>query len=80
MLNLNWRQVALLRACCKYCCKPVFRFSQTYMEQTLAAWPLVARLLVAYFETRFDPDRASWSKSRSALCLEATRNPMPNAE
>lgn len=64
--HLNWRQVALLRACCKYLLQTGIPFSQTYMEQTLAAWPLVARLLVAYFETRFDPDRAGWSKSRSA--------------
>ncbi|MGY6630706.1 MAG: NAD-glutamate dehydrogenase [Wenzhouxiangella sp.] len=55
--HLNVRQVSLLRACCKYLLQTGTPFSQAYMEQTLAAWPLVARLLVEYFEARFDPAR-----------------------
>ena len=56
--HLDWRQVSILRACCKYLLQTGMPFSQVYMEQTLSAWPLVARLLVEYFEQRFDPDRA----------------------
>ncbi|MGY6588196.1 MAG: NAD-glutamate dehydrogenase [Wenzhouxiangella sp.] len=55
--HLNARQISLLRACCKYLLQTGTPFSQAYMEQTLAAWPLVARLLVEYFEARFDPSR-----------------------
>ncbi|WP_376690322.1 NAD-glutamate dehydrogenase [Wenzhouxiangella sp. EGI_FJ10409] len=57
LAGLDWRQANLLRACCKYLLQTGMPFSQTYMEQTLAAWPLVARLLVEYFEMRFDPAR-----------------------
>ncbi len=72
LAHLDWRQVNLLRACCKYLLQTGMPFSQTYMEQTLAAWPLVARLLVEYFESRFDPTRnqqsaAQRSASRKAL-------------
>ena len=55
--HLDWRQVTMLRACCKYLLQTGIPFSQNYMEQTLSAWPLVARLLVEYFEARFDPAR-----------------------
>jgi glutamate dehydrogenase len=67
LAHLDWRQVKLLRACCKYLLQTGMPFSQSYMEQTLAAWPLVARLLVEYFESRFDPGRAALSsQQRSA--------------
>jgi len=62
--NLDWRQVTMLRACAKYLRQTGTPFSQNYMEQTLAAWPLIARLLVEYFEFRFDPDRKAWSKAQ----------------
>ena len=62
--HLSWRQVAMLRACAKYLRQTGVPFSQAYMEQTLAAWPLIGRLLVEYFEARFDPDRAAWNKSQ----------------
>ncbi|HET6604778.1 MAG TPA: NAD-glutamate dehydrogenase domain-containing protein [Xanthomonadaceae bacterium] len=55
--QLGWRQVAMLRACCKYLLQTGVPFSQTYMEETLASYPLVSRLLVDLFETRFDPAR-----------------------
>ncbi|MEN1727656.1 MAG: NAD-glutamate dehydrogenase domain-containing protein [Pseudomonadota bacterium] len=60
--HLDWRQVSMLRACAKYLRQTGTPFSQSYMEETLAAWPLIARLLVEYFEARFDPDRDSWTK------------------
>jgi glutamate dehydrogenase len=62
--HLHWRQVAMLRACAKYLLQTGTPFSQSYMEQTLAAWPLIARLLVEYFEFRFDPDRGDWSRAQ----------------
>ena len=55
--RLDWRQVAVLRAYCKYLLQTGVPFSQTYMEQTLAGHPEIARLLVQLFESRFDPKR-----------------------
>jgi len=55
--GLGWRQVAMLRGYCKYLQQAGVTFSQAYMEQTLARYPLVARLLVELFEARFEPGR-----------------------
>ncbi|TDJ35352.1 MAG: NAD-glutamate dehydrogenase, partial [Gammaproteobacteria bacterium] len=53
--RLDWRQVSLIRAVCKYLLQTGLPFSQPYMEQTLADYPVIARLLVELFEARFDP-------------------------
>jgi glutamate dehydrogenase len=52
------RQVLILRAYCKYLRQAQIPFSQTYMEQTLARNPRIARALVDLFLERFDPRRA----------------------
>ena len=54
--RLEWRQVAMLRGYAKYLLQVGVPFSQTYMEETLARYPLLARLLVELFEARFHPD------------------------
>jgi glutamate dehydrogenase len=53
--GLSWRQVAMLRAYSKYLQQVGVPFSQTYVEETLNHYPLLARLLVELFEARFDP-------------------------
>ncbi|MDR2872691.1 MAG: NAD-glutamate dehydrogenase [Xanthomonadaceae bacterium] len=53
--GLNWRQVAMLRGYWKYLLQIGVPFSQNYVEETLARYPLLARLLVELFEARFDP-------------------------
>ena len=53
--GLHWRQVAVLRAYGKYLQQIGVPFSQAYIEQTFARHPLLARLIVELFETRFDP-------------------------
>jgi glutamate dehydrogenase len=55
--RLTWRQVTVLRAYCKYLRQAGTTFSQNYMEATLFENSHIARLLVALFEARFDPDR-----------------------
>ena len=55
--GLSWRQVAMLRGYCKYQLQTGVTFSQAYMEETLARYPLIARLLVELFEARFEPGR-----------------------
>jgi glutamate dehydrogenase len=56
--RLDWRQVIVLRAYCKYLRQVRATFSQEYMERALDANPQVARLLVELFEARFDPAQA----------------------
>jgi glutamate dehydrogenase len=52
---LTWRQVALLRAVCKYLLQIGLPFSQTSMERALVGNRAIARTLVAMFEGRHDP-------------------------
>ncbi len=61
--GMSWRQVAMLRAYSKYLQQVGVPFSQAYVEQTLARYPLLARLLVELFEARFDPSTGSESKA-----------------
>ncbi|QVT81225.1 NAD-specific glutamate dehydrogenase [Nocardioides aquaticus] len=53
--GLGWRQVAVLRAYAKYMRQGQAPFALDYIEEALLAEPGLARLLVALFETRFDP-------------------------
>jgi glutamate dehydrogenase len=53
--GLNWRQVEVLRTCCKYLLQIGIPFSQAYMEQTLVQNAGLAGRLAALFEARFDP-------------------------
>ncbi|NIR28050.1 MAG: NAD-glutamate dehydrogenase [Gammaproteobacteria bacterium] len=53
--GLSWREIIILRACCKYLRQARFTFSLEYMERALAANPHIARLLVRLFHARFDP-------------------------
>ncbi|MFZ9311362.1 MAG: NAD-glutamate dehydrogenase, partial [Arenimonas sp.] len=54
--GLGWRQVAVIRAYCKYLLQIGVPFSQTYMEETMQRYPAVARILIGLFDARFDPD------------------------
>ncbi|HSE12329.1 MAG TPA: NAD-glutamate dehydrogenase domain-containing protein, partial [Rudaea sp.] len=67
--NMEWRQVAMLRGLCKYLLQAGVPFSQSYMEETLNRYPLIAGLLVELFEAKFDPDRETTSK----VVLEGAR-------
>ena len=55
--HLDWRQVAMLRGYCKYLLQAQTPFSQAYMEAALNRYPLIARVLVEFFEAKFDPSR-----------------------
>ena len=65
LAKLDWRQVSVLRAYCKYLLQIGVPFSQNYMEATLARYPLLARLLVELFEARFHP--ATGKESRAEI-------------
>ncbi|WP_444997987.1 NAD-glutamate dehydrogenase [Aliikangiella sp. IMCC44359] len=53
--SLSWREIAMLRAYAKYMWQIGSSFSQTYIEETLAAYPDIAKLLVNYFKQKFSP-------------------------
>jgi glutamate dehydrogenase len=58
--GLAWREVAVLRAYAKYLRQAGSLFSQTYIEDTLAAHADIARALIELFVARLDP----WSAAQ----------------
>ncbi|MBB1089226.1 NAD-glutamate dehydrogenase [Lysobacter sp. SG-8] len=71
--GLSWRQVAMLRAYCKYLLQVGVPFSQAYVEQTFARYPLLARLMVELFEARFHPHTGGESKAEIKAGMERFR-------
>ncbi|MCH7930888.1 MAG: NAD-glutamate dehydrogenase [Proteobacteria bacterium] len=53
--RLTWREVAVLRAYCKYLRQAAITFSDRYMRETLNNHPGLAHSLVELFRARFDP-------------------------
>ena len=68
--HLSWREIVVLRACCKYLRQAGVAFSQDYMEDALAGNPHIARLLVKLFHARFDPECQDDSESRATQINE----------
>ncbi len=57
--GMNWREVSILRAIAKYLWQIGFTFSQSYIENTFAKHPTIARMLVRLFEMKFEPTGAA---------------------
>jgi len=68
--QLDWRQVKGVRAYCKYLLQTGITYSQSYMEETLARHPLMARLLVELFDSLFNPLRDKESDYRKELAAK----------
>jgi glutamate dehydrogenase len=68
--GLNWRDVAILRACGKFLRQAAFTFSLAYMQQALVRNPDVAGLLVALFYARNEPDGAVREKDNNIAAIE----------
>jgi glutamate dehydrogenase len=68
--GLTWRQVVILRAYGKYLRQAGTPYSQEYMQDTLTQHPGVAALLVALFETRFNPDLVVSTETRASYTDE----------
>ncbi len=64
--GLAWREIVILRAYAKYLRQAAFRFSQTYIEDALAAHPKIAANLAKLFLTSFDPELHTPSKSKKS--------------
>ena len=71
--GLDWRQITVLRAYCKYLLQTGIPFSQAYMEQTLARNPALARQAAQLFEAKFDPDFTGDRQARLAELEAAFR-------
>lgn len=67
---LDWRQVVILRALCKYLLQIDVPFSQTYMIDSLVANGTITRLLVELFEARFHPEKGQDEKHVASLLSE----------
>ncbi|HWG06701.1 MAG TPA: NAD-glutamate dehydrogenase [Beijerinckiaceae bacterium] len=65
--GLEWRDVAVLRALSRHLRQAGIAFSQSYLGQTLANNPNVARSLAALLYARFDPRRDSTPEERAML-------------
>ena len=72
----DWRQVAVLRAYCKYLQQVGIAFSQTYMEETLNRYPAIAGVLIELFYAKFDPQREQLDEAARAAAGEALRREM----
>ncbi len=68
--DLDWRQVAVLRAIGRYLRQSGYTYSQTYVSQALAANVDLARALITLFETKFDPSRDLDRAGRGAKVTE----------
>ena len=55
--GIGWREIVILRAYCKYLRQAGGTFSETYMQEALAANPRIAAMLVELFLVRLDPAR-----------------------
>ena len=64
--GLTWREVVILRAYAKYLRQAGVAFSQTYIEETLAANSEIAGNLVALFRARFDPQAGAQREAHTA--------------
>lgn len=53
--QLTWREVLMLRAYARYFQQAGFAFSQAYIAETLSSNYNIAKLLVSYFNGKFEP-------------------------
>jgi glutamate dehydrogenase len=65
--GVNWQQVNIFRAFYLYLRQVGITFSQSYVETTLANNPEVVRLLVHFFNQRFDPSLQQTENSSTEL-------------
>jgi glutamate dehydrogenase len=85
--ELEWHEVVVLRAYCKYIRQIGIALSESYIQQTLANNPAITRALITLFRNHFDPELgpAGRQSARTAAslgiraqiedALESVRNP-----
>ncbi|WP_409330302.1 NAD-glutamate dehydrogenase [Trujillonella humicola] len=80
LAGLTWRQVTVVRAYVQWLRQAGLPFGQSYVESTLAAHPDVVARLVALFETRFSPDRATGRGERQEALVGSLRRAIGEVE
>ncbi|OFC71423.1 NAD-glutamate dehydrogenase [Alteromonas confluentis] len=65
--GMTGRKVTILRAYAKYMRQTGSSFSRDYIANTLSAYPDIAKKLVAFFDTRFDPSKKRNKKKEDTL-------------
>ena len=81
--GLEWRDVVVLRALCKYLRQTGIAFSQAYMESTLAGNAGIARDVARLFRARFNPrdrQRAARDEVTLAQKIEAALDAVANLD
>ena len=79
--RLAWREIAVLRAYCRYLRQAGTPFSLQYMAQTLVRNARIARLLLRLFHNRFDPERVEARRAaRIAEQLDLALNEVPSLD
>ncbi|HYD17967.1 MAG TPA: NAD-glutamate dehydrogenase, partial [Patescibacteria group bacterium] len=68
--NLNWREVMVLRTYSGYMRQARLPYSRVYIEQTLAAYPQIARELVEMFKLLHDPKSGPKAQEKARLSGE----------
>ncbi len=68
--NLTWREVMILRAYSGYMRQARLPYSRSYIEQTLNAYPQIARELVEMFKLMHDPKGAGKTVEKARLAGE----------
>ena len=71
--NLNWREIAMLRAYTKYLKQAGFTYSTPYICETFLKYPLIAAAFVRLFHAYFDPKLAATEQARDAIETEFQR-------
>jgi hypothetical protein len=66
--GIPWRELAVIRAACRYLRQAGLGLSPGYVEETVRAWPEFVRTLLTHFAARFDPD----ATDRDAAATAAT--------
>ena len=64
--GIPWRQVALIRAACRYLQQAGLGLSSGYVEETVRGWPDFVQGLLDQFAARFDPDAADPAAATAA--------------
>ncbi len=70
--GIGWREIVVLRACCKYLRQAGTAFSEAYIQDALAANPAIAGMLVELFAVRLDPARHDGAVERLDASLAVT--------
>src|SRR3990167_8257186 len=61
--ELTWREIMILRAYAKYLHQIRFRFSQSYIQNTVTKHSNIANALITLFKLKFDPKQAITAKN-----------------